>query len=357
MSVYRDENTGKWYSLSWYEDWTGTKKQKMKRGFKTRKEALAWEREFQLEKHANLDMTFESFYERYKADVKPKIKHNTWLTKEHIIEHKILPYFKNRVISEITPADIIAWQNEMREVLNKQGVNLSKTYLKTIHNQLSAIFNHAWRFYGLKENPARKAGNMGSEESREMLFWTKEEYLQFSEVMMDKEIYFYAFELLYWTGIRVGELLALTQQDFDLEKGTLTISKSYQRLEGKDIITSPKTKKSNRVIVMPGFLIEEIRDYINLFYGLEPDSRIFPVTKSNLYREMQRGCKVSGVKRIRVHDLRHSHVSLLIHMGFSALAIGERVGHEAENITYRYAHLFPTVQTDMANQLNVERGL
>ena len=129
-----------------------------------------------------------------------------------------------------------------------------------------------------------------------------------------------------------------------MEKGTLTISKSYQRLEGKDIITSPKTKKSNRVIVMPDFLVEEIKDYLKMFYGVESDSRIFPITKSNLYREMERGCKVSGVKRIRVHDLRHSHVSLLIHMGFSALAIGERVGHEAESITYHYAHLFPTVQ-------------
>lgn len=355
MTVYRNQDNGTWYASVRYDDWTGKRKQTMKRGFKTKRDALAWEREFLLDKCDNLDMTFETFYERYKADVMPKIKHNTWLTKQHIIEKKILPFFKDRKISEITPADVIAWQNKMRTEKDIYGKLHSQTYLKTIHNQLSAIFNHAYRFYGLKTNPARRAGNMGTEETREMLFWTKEEYLKFSEAMMDKEISFYAFELLYWTGIRVGELLALTPADFDLEKGVLSITKSYQRLEGKDIITSPKTKKSNRRIIMPEFLVDEMRDYIGSFYSIGPGSRLFPITKSYLHHEMDRGCRETGVKRIRVHDLRHSHVSLLIHMGYSALAIGARVGHEAENITYRYAHLFPTVQSEMAERLNVER--
>lgn len=357
MVAYKNPENGTWYAMCRFTDWAGVRKQKIKRGFRTKKEALEWEREFLMQKQSNLDMTFGSFYERYKADIQPKIKHNTWLTKEHIIEHKILPYFKDRKMSEITPADIISWQNIMRKQKNKQGKYHSQTYLKTIHNQLSAIFNHAYRYYGLQVNPARRAGNMGSEETREMLFWTKEEYLKFSEAMMDKEVSFYAFELLYWTGIRLGELLALTPADFDFEKGILSITKSYQRLEGKDVITSPKTKKSNRNIVMPDFLTQEIQEYFKGFYCLEPDSRVFPVSKSYLHHEMDRGCKETGVKRIRVHDLRHSHVSLLIHMGYSALAIGSRVGHEAENITYRYAHLFPTVQSEMAERLNVERGV
>lgn len=355
MAAYKNESTGTWYVQFRYTDWTGARKQKMKRGFRTKKEALAWEREFLMRKQADLNMTFESFYMIYKEDITAKIKDNTWITKEYIIEKKILPYFKDRIISEITPADVIAWQNTMRKENDRYGKPHSQTYLKTMHNQLSAIFNHAYRYYGLKSNPARRAGNMGAEESKEMLFWTKEEYLQFSESMMEKELSFYAFELLYWTGIRTGELLALTPADFDLEKGTLSITKSYQRLKGKDVITSPKTKKSNRVIVMPEFLTGEIADFINSIYGLEPDSRLFPITKSYLHHEMDRGCRETGVKRIRVHDLRHSHVSLLIHMGYSALAIGSRVGHEAEKITYRYAHLFPTVQTEMAERLDVER--
>lgn len=196
---------------------------------------------------------------------------------------------------------------------------------------------------------------MGAEESKEMEFWTKEEYLKFSEAMMDKPLSYYAFELLYWCGVREGELLALSPSDFNFEKRTLRINKSYQRLEGEDVISTPKTKNSNRIVKMPQFLCDEMQDFFKQYYSLQPDDRIFPVTKYYLSHEMDRGCKESGVKRIRVHDLRHSHVSLLINMGFTALAIGKRVGHSAEKITYRYAHLFPSVQTEMVDRLDQER--
>ncbi len=230
----------------------------------------------------------------------------------------------------------------------------SPVYLKTVHNQLSAIFNHAVRYYNLRENPCKKAGSMGKKKNREMMFWTKEQYLKFADVMMDKPLSFYAFEMLYWCGIREGELLALTPADFDFEKCTVTINKSYQRLNGQDLITTPKTEKSNRVITMPQFLAEEIQDYIKMLYGIGPDDRMFTVTKSYLHREMDRGAKEAGVPRIRIHDIRHSAVSLLIDMGFSATAIADRVGHESIDITYNYAHLFPSKQAEMADKLNME---
>ena len=243
-------------------------------------------------------------------------------------------------------------QNEIRELKDWHGKPLSATYLKTVHNQLSAIFNHAIRYYGLQVNPAQRAGNMGKEERKEMLFWTREEYTKFSDAMMDKPMSFYAFEMLYWCGIREGELLALTPSDFDFQKRTVSITKSYQRIHGQDLITTPKTPKSVRVVQMPQFLCDEIQDYLKQLYGVESNDRIFPITKSYLHREMDRGCKQTGVKRIRIHDLRHSHISLLIDMGFTALAIADRVGHESVDITYRYAHLFPNRQTEMANQLD-----
>ena len=197
---------------------------------------------------------------------------------------------------------------------------------------------------------------MGKEKTKEMLFWAKPEYLQFSEAMMDKPVSYYAFEMLYWCGLRLGELLALTVADFDFEKQTVRISKSCQRIGGEDVITDPKTSKSNRVVQMPDFLVQEIEDYIDSIYGVDESTRLFPVTKSYLHHEMTRGCKETGVKRIRIHDLRHSHVSLLIEMGFSAVAIADRVGHESIDITYRYAHLFPTTQSEIANKLNMERS-
>ena len=196
---------------------------------------------------------------------------------------------------------------------------------------------------------------MGKEEHREMLFWTKEEYLKFADVMMDKPVSYYAFEILYWCGIRMGELLALTPADFNFETHTLRINKSYQRLHRKDVITPPKTLKSNRTIKMSQFLCDEMQDYLKMLYEPKEDERIFTISKSYLHHEMNRGSKISGVKRIRVHDLRHSHVSLLINMGFTVLAIADRMGHESIDITYRYAHLFPSEQTQMAEQLDIER--
>lgn len=339
MPAYKNKENNSWYVVTQYTDWTGERKQKCKRGFSTRREALEWEQKFQQQSAGDLDMTFEAFVEIYTTDLKARLKESTWQTKEHIIRTKILPYFGKRKINEITTKDVIAWQNELLAYRDEKRKPYSQTYLKSLHNQLSAIFNHAVRYYDLHSNPAAKAGNMGNEERKEMLFWTKEEYQKFSEVMMDKPVSYYAFQMLYWTGIREGELLALTPADFDFEHGTVKISKTYQRFKGEDIITSPKTKKSNRTIQMPEFLCTQMQEFFKMQYGLKKKDRIFTVTKSYLHHEMDRGAKTAGVKRIRIHDLRHSHISLLIDMGFSAVAIADRVGHESIEITYRYATL------------------
>ena len=308
MSVYKDTKNNSWKVYYRFTDWQGKVHQSTKRGFPTKREALAWEREQLHKVEADLDMTFESFIDTYTADMKNRLKENTWHTKEHIIRTKLLPYFAKRKMNSIQPKDIIAWQNEMIKCRDKSGEAYSPVYLKTLHNQLSAIFNHAVKFYGLKDNPAAKVGNMGKAKAREMLFWTQEEYKKFSEEMMDKPVSFYAFEMLYWCGIREGELLALTPADFDFDRETVTISKSYQRIGGRDIITDPKTPKSNRTIKMPEFLCEEMQDYMKQLYRIGKNDRLFEVTKSYLHHEMDRGANAAGVKRIRIHDLRHPYV-------------------------------------------------
>ncbi|EHF02653.1 hypothetical protein HMPREF1008_00298 [Olsenella sp. oral taxon 809 str. F0356] len=356
MPVYRSEN-GTFYVQCFYRDGRGTKRHKTKRGFPTELEALLWEKDFRSSHLGTMDMAFKDFVEVYATEIKPRIREHTWMTKEYIIADKITPFFGNMRMSEIKPVDIVRWQNELIEHRNKDGEPYSPTYLRTINNQLSAIFNHAERYYDLPQNPVSKTTRMGSSKGGEMVFWTKDEYLRFSEAVMDKPLSFHAFELLYWTGIREGELLALTPADFDLETAELSVTKSYQRLRGVDTITDPKTPKSIRKISIPRFLNEEMRDFLEMRDDLDPHDRIFAVTKNFLSHEMKRGCEASGVKRIRIHDLRHSHVSLLINMGFTAFAIAERVGHESIDITYRYAHLFPTKQVEMANALdNLREG-
>lgn len=174
--------------------------------------------------------------------------------------------------------------------------------------------------------------------------------------MKNKEESYHAFEILYWCGIHIGEPLALTAEDFDFEKKTLRINKSYQHIKGKDVITTPKTRKSNRVLTLPDFLSDEMQDYISRLPYLKIDDRIFTITKSGLHHEMDRGCRETGVKRIRVHDLRHSHVSILIEMGFSAVDIANRVGHESVKVTYQYAHMFPNKDLMIAKKLNISRN-
>lgn len=339
MAVYKDNATGTWRVVFRYTDFTGERKQTQKRGFQTKRDALAWEREQLLKQDSKLDMTFASFYEIYAEDKKARLKESTWESKSHVIEKKILPYFGKRKIADIEAKDVIAWQNELMKYRDEKGKPYSGDYLKTIHAQLTAIFNHAVNFYNLPYNPAKRAGCMKVQTSKEVEFWTKEEYLKFAEVMMDKPRSYYAFEMLYWTGIRSGELLALCPSDFDFEKQTVKISKTYHRSKGRDIITTPKTAKSNRTIKMPKFLCEEIQEYMKMLYEVKPDDRIFTVTKSYLDHEMRRGVKEAGLKKIKVHALRHPYVKPTTKKFASFLKFFRAAAIAARSCSIRYSWL------------------
>lgn len=349
MKAEKDKKTGKWLIQYRYTDWQGKRRKSTKRGFATKREAEEWLRNFFITQKADFDMKFEDFWKMYCADMETRLREHTMRTKKYIVELKILPYFGNKRVNDITAADIRQWQNE----LIKMGY--SPTYLKTINNQLSAIFNYAVRYYDLKSNPCAKAGSMGKSKAEEMDFWTGEEFRKFIDSVMNKRLSYMAFMTLYWTGMRLGELLALNPNDVNLEKRTISITKSYQRLGKKDVITPPKTPKSKRVITIPEFLAADIKDYMDSLYDLQEDDRLFPITKYYLEHEMQRGIKESGVKRIRVHDLRHSHASMLIELGFSPLEIANRLGHEKVETTLNtYAHLYPNKQTKLAERLDSE---
>ena len=349
MKAEKDKKTGKWLIQYRYTDWQGKRRKSTKRGFATKREAEEWLRNFLITQKADFDMKFEDFWKMYCADMETRLREHTMRTKKYIVELKILSYFGNKRVNDITAADIRQWQNE----LIKKGY--SPTYLKTINNQLSAIFNYAVRYYDLKSNPCAKAGSMGKSKAEEMDFWTGEEFRKFIDSVMNKRLSYMAFMTLYWTGMRMGEFLALNPKDVDLEKKTISITKSYQRLGKKDVITPPKTSKSKRVITIPEFLAADIKDYMDSLYDLQEDDRLFPITKYYLEHEMQRGIKESGVKRIRVHDLRHSHASLLVELGFQPLAIAERLGHEKIETTLNtYSHLYSNKQAELADRLELE---
>ena len=348
MSVTKDGDTGRWMSQIRVTDWTGKTIHKKKRGFATKKEALAYERDFLERQSANPDMTFQNLYELYMEDMAARPKQSTILTKKHIYETHILPFFGSKPINEIKASDVRRWQNQLMNSPN----GYSKTYLKTINNQLTCIINYAKRFYDLNTNPCGQAGSMGQAKAEEMDYWTYDEYTAFREGIRDKPLSYICFQVLYWTGMREGELLALTAADINLMTKQIDINKTYQRLNGKDITTPPKTKKSRRKIPIPNFLCQELQNFINTRYMLDPNERLFPDTKHFLSHEMERSCKKTGIKRIRIHDIRHSHASLLINQGCDALILADRLGHEKVSTTLNtYSHLFPHKQQELVSNL------
>lgn len=350
-TIKKNPKTGKWDIQYRYVDYLGENRKSTKRNFNTKKEAEAWYASFQLKQSDDLSMKFRDFIDLYLEDSKCRTKLNTYKNKEYLIQSKLIPYFGNRKINEITPALVRRWQNSM---ING---GYSQTYLKTIHNQLSAIFNHAVNFYNLKENPCKKAGSIGKKHADEMKFWTKEQFFKFIDEVIDKQESYTAFKVFYWTGMRLGELLALTPSDIDFNRKVITINKSYQRINGKDIVTSPKTPKSKREITIPQFLLDDLKSYLDNLYNPEDDIRMFRVSKHYLERELARGAKKAEIEKIRIHDLRHSHAALLIEMGFPILAISNRLGHEKVSTTLDiYGHLYPNKQQVIAETLNESFG-
>lgn len=351
MAAFKDKNRNTWGISFYYTDWTGQRKRKKKIGFKTRRDALTFEESFKSKASGSTMMTFGELYELYMEDAKVRLKPTTYRNKEYIISLKVLPFFKDLPLASITPATIRKWQNQLLSTTyarEKSQLHYTQTYLKTINNQVSAIFNFAVKYYHLPQNPARLCGSIGKKRSDRINFWTLDEFRAFITVYKDDILYYTIFMILFWTGMREGELLALTAADFNFNTNTISITKSYSRLNGQDLIQKPKTSKSIRTITIPPFLCSIVQTYMNSIYGLHKHDRLFPITKHSILRYLHNGSQKAGVKKIRVHDLRHSHASFLVDQGFSPLVIKERLGHEnIETTLNTYSHLYPSQQTKL----------
>lgn len=188
-----------------------------------------------------------------------------------------------------------------------------------------------------------------------MDFWTYDEYKKFISTIPPGTQYYLLFEVLFWTGCRIGEALAITPADINEMGCQISIDKTYYRIKGKDVITTPKTEQSVRVIETPEFLRDELKDYLERLYGIPSDERIFPIGQEAVQHKMKRNSEKAGVKKIRVHDLRHSHVAYLINRGVEPLIIKERLGHKDIRITLNtYGHLYPSKQRTIADMLEAD---
>lgn len=347
----KDGKTTRWYANFYFTDWTGEKKHVCKRGFKTQREAKEYERSFMDQEKSTSDILFSSLVENYLEDMSHRLKPTTMENKRFIIAGKLLPYFGNLKVCDIDTIKVRKWQNELISYRDADGNPFSQTYLKTVHNQLSAIMNYAVTHYRLPANPCRAAGSIGRSKADEMNIWTQTQYEQFSSAIRKSSVKL-AFDILFYTGIRSGELLALTPADI-LPSKRIDINKSYAKVKGDELFLEPKTPKAKRRISIPDFLYDDIQSYISKLYGIGKGDRIFYFTKSALDKEIKRVAEKAGLPPIRVHDLRHSHASMLIEMGFAPLEIADRLGHESVKTTLdTYSHLYPDKDQMLADRLN-----
>ena len=339
----------------------GKRHRTCKRGFARQKDAVLWQREEmpkvikQLEQVEILDenLTMGELISEYMEYSSARRRVTTCGTKGHIVDKKILPYFKDKRVFKVTPWEIEKWQNELLKSTTSTGEKYSDTYIRTIRSQLTAIFNYAVRLHNLPSNPMDKVEMIGKKRSnKERPFWTAEQYKLFRDQIADKPMYYYAFEVLFWCGLRLGEMLAITPKALDLENQTLKVHKSLQRIGGEDVYTPPKTDSSYRTVHLPKYLADELKEYIESLYKVGENDRIFPLTKSGLHHVLETGCKECGLDKIPIHSLRHSHISMLSNMNVPYNSIQERVGHSKRSITDIYSHVYESSGKEVAEMIN-----
>ena len=340
MASYEQNKKNKKWSVRFRIIENGTEKNKRLSGFERKKEAeqayIQYMKEYDRKKELKKEpekILFSEIYEQYFESARQRLKVSSLCDMESAARIYILPKFGDIMINNIKPIEILEWQNSIEK---------SYRYRCKIRGILSSIFNFAERYYDIP-SPMSKVENIkNNEPKKEMSFWTEEEFSRFIKVV-DNKIYRALFTMLYITGCRIGEALALHKDDIHKDDKYIDISKSITS-KGNNTWqeTTPKNQSSNRKLYIPDYLIDELLEICNMsdgnyiFFGKRPLS--FPAIRNNL----KKYCLISGVKKIRIHDLRHSCASLLISHGVSIVAVAKRLGHASiEQTLNTYSHMLP----------------
>ena len=325
-----------------------------KDGFKTRQEARNYElsvTSFSTSGQNSLlcaEAYFDDLLKAYAEEKKVRVRQSTFVSYCVAFDRFIKPGFSGKKLNEIEASDVRAWQNGMMQL------DYSQQYLRKVDSILASVFKYGVRFFGMKTNPSVLAGSIGSYNPQKINFWTLDEFNRFMKYIKDPKFHL-IYDMLYWTGLRVGELLALTPEDIDFTAQTIRVNKTYRRYHRADIISPPKTEKSNRVVYIHKALNDELAQYLALHPQVAADERVFQVCFDSVRDRLERAARKAGVKRIKIHDLRHSHASLLINMNVTPLMVSERLGHEKVETTLNiYSHLYPGMQKKLVKALDDE---
>lgn len=350
MNVRKEKNEKTWEVYFYTKDYTGKNHHRHKRGFRTKKEAIAYAEAERHKSTGDPRMTVATLIQLYEVYMKGRMRESTISNKKYIINSKILPKFGSRKVADIKEEEIVTWQNELIDS------EYEDTYLRSINNQLSALFNFGEKTYHLP-NPVKNVKKIGAEDADEMQYYTYEEFSNVINGVSDNPISTLQINMLYWTGMRIGELLALKISDIDLKEMKIRVKKTYYERSRTTSYGKPKTKTSYRYIDIPEFLRDDIQDYLNHLYGPRGNDRLFECSAKHIRNQFGKAIDAVGGKKIRIHDLRHSHASLLLAMGEEPLVVSRRLGHKNVDRLYKtYAHVFPGKGREMAARLNELAG-
>ena len=357
---------------------TGKVKNSCKRGFKLKREAEDWIVDelpaliARLEqKRKTIDtMTMDELIEEYFNYKGITARKTTMGTKENIIQSKILPHFKGKLVVDIEPIDIVNWQLELSKPLKKVVKTVikngkeekeityekySRTYLHTINNQIVAIFNYAKTIRKLPVNPCQGVEKMGSKDAPERDIWEPEDFEKFIKTQEHNPLLYYAYLTLFWTGVREAELLGIRKKDLDLKNGIVYVKEAYHKVKD-EVDERLKNRKSYRSVKIPSFLINELKDFTESLGPLEPNSHIFKTSKSTLLKHLHEGAAKAGVLDICVHCLRHSYISMCVYNGIPYTTISTQVGHSKFLQTLHYSHSYKNSGDFLVNALEQAKG-
>lgn len=342
MAVYEDKERGTWYFITRING-----KQVKRRGFKTQKAALLAEAKMEEEGVAEKIITFELVATEYLDWYKKRRKASSYRKTSGIVRNHLIPFFKKKELRNIRQRDIISFQDKLLDS------KASASYVKKIHSILSAVFNFAIKNEYITVNPARIVGNVDLKERKHINYWTLDEFKAFIK-HVDDEMYYALFMTLYYSGMRRGELLALTWGDIDFENNTININKTVEDKE----VTSTKTAASTRVIMMPNHtmkLLQQLKMKLKepkMTHSVFSKNGINHISRSTLVKYYDHYVKIAGVKRIRIHDFRHSHASYLINKNYIPKMIADRLGHADVSVTLNtYSHLYPSTEKEAVKDM------
>ena len=360
--VYKDKERGTYYAVVslGFDDITGKRIQKKKTGFTSQVEAQKWY-EFtkaDLSKTSvqmNSTMSFKTFVDKYfMPDYKTRTKSQTYDV--GVARLKRLDYFFDRKLSSISPIVIQDWHNCLLED------NVSMSYIYSLHQFLQIILNFAGKLGLVSRNNAKVAGNVKRSRGK-VDFWTIEEFTTFIQTFNQKRVneklMFTVYWFLFFTGLRIGELQALTWKDIDFEEKWVYIHKSiYYRNQKNWEFTDTKTQSSVRKLYLDDDTLKYMREWKEVQGQIGKIDFIFsdnglPIVKNRVNKMLIRHAEKVNIKPIRVHDLRHSHASLMLQLGMNDLELKNRLGHSDISITLGvYSHLHPTAMRSVADKFN-----